>query len=140
MTEPRRDRTGEPVDNNSVPRVLRASHDPQELAKYHLRWLKDHGLESFAAQVGDSALIVWAANLIEQYSGMAHPDDGHKMPWWEARQWLMDHRDETALSASNQAPEAYKQRHPPTGNLAPTVERVTSHVSAKPGDDDPLAI
>src|SRR6266853_3920533 len=127
MTEPRRDRTGEPVDSTIIPRTLREIADPQERAREHLRWLRDHGLESFAAQVGDKALIAWAANLIEQYSGMAHPDDGHKMPWWEARQWLMDHRDQTALSAYNQAPEAYKQRNPPPGNLVPVVERVTAH-------------
>jgi len=42
----------------------------------------------------DSAdtLIVWANNLLQQYSGMAHPDDGHQMLWWEARQWMMEHR------------------------------------------------
>ena len=140
MTEPRRDRTGEPIDSIMVPRVMREPADPQERARYHLRWVKHHGLESFAAQVADSALMVWASNLVQQYSGMAHPTTGHTMPWWEARQLMMDQRGATAASAYNQAPEAYKERNPPAGNLQPVVQRVTAHLSQEPGDEDPLAI
>jgi len=130
--------------------------DPQARTQHHFGWLKERGLDSFRdhmtlqlvtlrepgkrRQDTVDAIMAWASNLVEQYSGMAHPTTGHKMPWWEARQWLLDNRDATALSAYNQAPEAYKQGNPPAGNLAPTVQRVTSHVSVEPGDDDPLEI
>ncbi len=114
----RRDRTGEPIDDQRYPQTGASRSDarcadcllsdPQARTRHHLRWLMEHGLTSFGDHVTaqfvtlrdpgkkrpDSAdsLIVWASNLIAQYAGMAHPDDGHPMPWWEARQWMMEHR------------------------------------------------
>lgn len=167
MTEPRRDRTGEPLDDQRYPQTgSQASgdsrcaacllSDPQARTQHHFGWLKERGLDSFRDHMtlqlvtlrepgkrrpdAVDALLLWATNLVEQYSGMAHPTTGHKMPWWEARQWLLDNRDATALSAYHQAPEAYKQGNPPAGNLAPVVQRVTSRVSVESGDDDFLAI
>lgn len=126
----------------------RTAHHLQLLKNYNLDVLRDHLVAQYVTErdagkkrqdVVD-AIMTWATNLIQQYSGMAHPDTGAAMPWWQARQWLMDHRDATADSAYNQAPEAYKAQNPPAGNLKPVVQRVTMHLPLEPGDDDPLAI
>ncbi len=133
----------------------RTAHHLQLLKNYNLDTLRDHLTAQYVTereagkkrQDAVDAIMLWASNLIEQYSGMADPQTGAKMPWWQARQWLMDNRDATAASAYNQAPDAYKQRHPPAGNLQPVVQRITASFSVmpqgvehEPGDDDPLAI
>ena len=161
MAAPLRDRTGEPLDTTSPPSYALlclpcTAPDPEMRTLHHLRILKGHGLDVLHDHLFEQlvtlresgkkredaveALMAWARNLVEQYQGMAHPTTGHKMPWWQARQWLMDNRDATAVSAYNQAPDAYKQRNPPAGNLQPVIARVTAHLPAEPGDDDPLAI
>jgi len=163
----RRDRTGEPLDDQRYPQTGSSTSgesrcaacllsDPQARTQHHLGWLKERGLDSFRdhmtmqlvtlrdpgkkRQDAVDAIMLWASNLIDQYSGMADPTTGAKMPWWQARQWLMDNRDATAASAYTQAPDTYKTQNPPAGNLAPAVQHVTSHLRSEPGDDDPLAL
>ncbi|SRR6266446_4072374 len=128
--------------------ALRTDHHVRLLKNYNLDVLRDHLVAQYVTereagkkrQDAVDAIMLWATNLIEQYSGMADPQTGAKMPWWQARQWLMDNRDATAASAYTQAPDAYKQRNLPAGNLQPVVTRVTAHLPAEPGDEDPLAI
>lgn len=47
----------------------------------------------------------WMANLIEQFSGMAHPETGAKLSWWEARRYMSTHKGQIAASARASAPE-----------------------------------
>lgn len=130
--------------------------DPHDRTRHHLQLLKAFGLERFRSHLTEQyvtlrdpgkrrqdtvdALLAWASNLLQQWSGMAHPVDGHPMPWWEARQWAMEHQDATAASAYNQAPEKYRAGQVPPGNLAPVVAQVTTHIRREPGDDDPMSI
>src|SRR6266478_6202247 len=132
MTEPRRDRTGELVEDATPPsrhgpkcqQCLLA--DPQERTRHHFRLLRDTQLDGFRDHVFEQhvtlrdagkkredtveSLVAWASNLIQQWSGMAHPVDGHAMPWWEARQYAMDNRDAIAQMAHERAGEKWKQQ------------------------------
>jgi len=134
MAVPRKhDRTGELVEDGDTTPPSRSGPkcqecllaDPQERTRHHFRLLRDSNLDGFRdhvfaqyvtlRDVGKKrqdtvdTLVTWAANLIQQYSGMADPQTGRNLRWWEARQWLMDHRDATAASSFQQAGEKWKQ-------------------------------
>jgi hypothetical protein len=116
--------------------------DPQDSAAHHLKIVKERGLELLRVHLTEQYVtlrdagkkrqdsvenaMAWAATIVEQYSGMAHPETGAPMPWWQARQYMMEHRDQTAASAYAQAPERYRaQQAPIRGPLVPTVAAVT---------------
>ena len=102
-----------------------SAKDPHQRAQHHLSllrhmdldYLRDHLTEQYVKMrlgmgkerpdVVDD-ICIWAANIIEQFSHMVDVDTGAPLQWWEARQYMLDHRDAIAARAYLQAPAKYR--------------------------------
>jgi hypothetical protein len=66
-------------------------------------------------------IVGWVGGLMKQWSGFVDERTGAPLPWWQARQQHMTQGKESARAAYEQAPDAYKKRHPYPGSAFPSV-------------------
>jgi hypothetical protein len=98
------------------------SHDPDLRARHQLRLAKDCTLAEVRAHLIGNGMrqekaedcCRWLAHVIEQYMGIPDPVTGAPLAWWEARQQLIDARDQIAAHCYAEAPEAYRTRREQT--------------------------
>jgi hypothetical protein len=74
-----------------------ALDDPHARTRHHFDWM-ERGLDQFREHLEGayaqhprgatavSSLLAWASTLVQQYSGLAHPETGHPLGWRAARQ------------------------------------------------------
>jgi len=118
-----------------------ASPDPQHRTAHQFFLTRTGGLDELRAHLTEQYVTLrdkgrdrpdavndichWMANVMEQYSGMAHPDTGAAMPWWEARRYMGEQRDAIAQMAHDRKPEkAHFAAQPPDVPGFARVERM----------------
>src|SRR5262245_27859676 len=119
MTNPYRSRyPGEEDDVDESPRG-RCPHcdsrDPQIRTQHHLQILRGSSLDTRREHLTMQYVTLrdarkqrqdqvdwicdWAANLMEQFSHMVDGATGAPLSWWEARQYMAEHKNAIASHA-----------------------------------------
>ena len=124
-----------------------ASKDPHQRARHHLDvvrhmdldYLRDHLTEQYVKMrlsagkerpdVVDD-ICKWAANIVEQFSHMVDVDTGAPLQWWQARQYMLEHKDAMAARAYLQAPAKYRAH----GSVKEIV--IQPRTMQEPGEDE----
>jgi len=121
-----------------------ADADPQIRSRHQMVLAQEGGLEKVRAHLTEQWVALreeqhqrtdlvddvchWLGNLMEQFSGMAHPETGATMAWWQARAYMHAAKEAIALSARARVPERVRFSDP-----APDVPGFTRAVRPAPG-------
>ena len=108
---------GCPTCNDPEPNVRTAHHldlariGGVDTVRAHLTdaWVKQRERDKQRPDLVDD-VCRWAAGVIEQFSGFPDDATGATMPWWQARDMMMQSRQKLATEAYAKAPEQYRAR------------------------------
>jgi hypothetical protein len=89
----------------------------------HQHWAQRSDAERRAQLI--QSVRDWVGGLMTQWSGFVAEDTGAPLPWWEARRMVMRDGLRVARAAYEQAPDAYRARHPYAGTAAVPVAGFT---------------